>query len=391
MSTRDTDAGDTATVTLPQPWVDYITPFAGIVGKSVEDVTQLLKGLVGDPGDEAIALLKDAGLSPDPDIKALFNDVPGAKQNQAIRLLRASAAMPQATMAYAGVGAEMLPEVPNDESWLSALRAGGQLKVDPPTVISAVRAALASRTGLYDVPQILARKMEEYAHRNTEPVSAEFFKLRKQITQRQYGEIFEAIEGLDGNFVTDTRRNELLARMDLHLWPAMFGFFGQLKNYMEAWNQGATNPAVIMNLMASMMGGGGLPGGMIQPPDSGVLRDSAESFNDEINKIFAGVGVPISRALAYDAKRIKETLENPDIPRMIGAGSREEMLRMLEVDVPATYPRLETNLTKFALSVMQVKDQPGGNDELKFFTALYMLGSQIPWDQLQKKGTRAGH
>jgi len=62
----------------------------------------------------------------------------------------------------------------------------------------------------------------------------------------------------------------------------------------------------------------------------------------------------------------------------------------LGVAVSATYPRLETNLTRFVLAVMQAKDQPAGNEELQYFGALFMLGSQIPWDQLggNKSGDR---
>ena len=58
------------------------------------------------------------------------------------------------------------------------------------------------------------------------------------------------------------------------------------------------------------------------------------------------------------------------------------MLKMLEVAVPATYPRLEVNLTRFVLATMQVNDQPAGDEELRFFGALYTLGGQIPWNQL---------
>ncbi len=39
-------------------------------------------------------------------------------------------------------------------------------------------------------------------------------------------------------------------------------------------------------------------------------------------------------------------------------------------------------MTQFVLSVMGVKDQPAGQDELQYFAAMFMLGSQIPWDQL---------
>ncbi len=374
----------TAAAQLPEGWVAYLTPFSEVLGKDVNTVTELLKPVVGEPGEQAIALLKDVTASPDADIKAVLNGTPSAVANRAISLLR-EAQVSHAPMGFGG--ADILPEVPNDESWLRALRAGGELKVDQPTVISAARASLAYRVGLYDVPKLLVGKMEQFADQNSEPVGAEYYKLRKSITQQTYGEIFEAIPGLDGNFVTDKRKNELFNRIDVLLWPALVAFHNQLKGWSEAWQQGAANPAMMLNAIATLAGGGGaaMPPGMMAPPDTGAVRDQADSFNDELNKVFSGTMVPVARALAYDANRIKETLDNSSLPSLIGAGNREQMLRTLGIEVSATYPRMETNLTKYMLSVLSIKDLPAGNEELQFFSALFMLGSQIPWDQLNMK------
>ena len=125
-----------------------------------------------------------------------------------------------------------------------------------------------------------------------------------------------------------------------------------------------------------------MPPGMMAPPDTGVLRDYADSVADAINRVFAGTGVQIAAALAFEATRIRDILMRPGLPAMIGATNRDQMLKMLGVDVPATYTRLETNLTRYVLAVMQVKDQPAGNEELRYFGTLYMLGSQIPWGEL---------
>lgn len=278
---------------------------------------------------------------------------------------------------------DVLPSVPSDASWLEALRTGGVLKVDQSTVISAIRAALAHRAGLYTIPDKLAGSMEKFADENEEQVDPEFFKLRKQMTRRGYAEIFEAIDGLDGNYVTEARKKQLFLRIDQHLWPTINTFYGQLKSWQEAWMQGAANPAMMMGaLMAASGGMNVMPPGMMQPPDTGVLRDHADAVADAINKVFAGTGVQIAAALAYDATKIKETLENPRLPALTGAANRDQMLRQLGVVVSATYPRMETNLTRFVLAVMRVKDQPAGNEELQYFSALCMLGSQIPWDQL---------
>lgn len=281
----------------------------------------------------------------------------------------------------------VLPVVPDDASWLAALKAGGVLKVDQSTVISAIRAALAHRAGLYGIPEKLSVLMEEFSDKNEEQVDPEFFRLRKALIRRSYAEIFEAIDGLDGSYVTETRKRQLFGRIDAGLWPAIIEFYEQLKSWQDAWMKGAANPALMMNAIAAMSGGGGvMPPGMMAPPDTGGLRDYADAVADAVNKVFAGTGVQIAAALAYDAAKIKETLANPRLPALIGVANRDQMLRRLDVAVSATYPRLELNLVRFVLAVMGVKDQPAGNEELSYFGALFMLGSQIPWDQLGGAG-----
>lgn len=369
---------------LPQVWVTYIEPFAKAIGKDVNAVTELLKSIAGEPGDMAIEILKDASASPDSDIKAKLNGTPSGVANKAIKLLRGA---PQVTQAAAAAFStlNMLPEVPTTEAWLTALRTGGQLKVDMPTVISATRAALAKRVGLYDIPDKLVERMEAYAESLNEPAPATFFTLRDHITRRDYADIFQAIPGMKGSFVTETRKKELFRRIDGLLWPSIIKFNGLLKAWVESWQQGAANPAMMLNMVASMVTGGvggAMPPGMMAPPDTGGLRDEAEGFADQVNKVFAGVGVPIARALAYDANRIRDILDDPSLPASIGAPNRDHMLRMLSIDVTATYTRLETNLTRFVLAIMQVKDVPAGNEELQYLGSLYMLGAQIPWTDL---------
>jgi hypothetical protein len=277
----------------------------------------------------------------------------------------------------------VLPSVPDESSWLEALRAGGVLKVDQSTVISAIRAALANRVGLYDVPSKLVGAMELFADANDEQVDPVFFKLRQQLTRRAYGDIFSAIPGLDGSYVTEARKKQLFERMDRHLWPAILDFSTQLKSWQETWLQQGANPTMLLAALANMGGGGtALPPGMMQPPDTSTLRDYADGVNDAINRVFAGTGVQIAAALAYDAAQIRRTLEDPRLPSLIGVANREQMLKTLGIAVSSAYPRLETNLTRFVLACMQAKDQPAGNEELQYFGTLQMLGTQIPWTEL---------
>lgn len=296
----------------------------------------------------------------------------------------AAAFVPQVEVATAAASSEaldmILPSVPDDKSWVDALRAGGVLKIEESTVISAIRAALAYRAGLFDIPAKLVSAMEAYTDETEEQVGPEFFKMRKLLTRSEYGDLFAAIDGMDGNFVTKGRKEEMLRRIDGHLWSSIRSFNDQLQAWQQAWMQGAANPMAMMAMLAG--GAGAMPPGMMSPPDTGALRDSAEAVNDNINRIFRGTGVQISAALAYEANRIKETLQTPNLPTLVGAPNREQMLKKLGVSVPATYPRLEQNLTKFVLSIIKASDQSAGDEELRYFGALFMLGSQIEWNLL---------
>lgn len=340
----------------------------------------VITAIKADLGAETVEDL--AGLTESDLVEAGMKKLPARKLISSLSSSVDSATTTASTVSAVSFDA-VLPAVPSDDSWLEALRTGGILKIDQSTVISAIRAALAHRAGLYSIPNILVRKMEAFADKNEEQVDPEFFKLRKQMIRRSYADIFSAIDGLDATYVTEARKKQFFRRIDETLWPQIFTFYDQLKSWQEAWMQGAANPAMMMTAIMAASGGiGTMPTGMMQPPDTGVLRDHADAVADAVNKVFAGTGVQIASALAYDATKIKETLTNPRLPSLIGAANRDQMLRQLGVAISATYPRLEQNITRFALAIMQIKDQPAGNEELQYFGTLFMLGSQIPWDQL---------
>lgn len=343
----------------------------------------------GVSDEVAIKIVSDLGIETAEDLGMLTEaDLVGGGMKP-IQARRFVASVKPATQAVAAESAQInaavsfdniLPLVPDDVSWLQSLKSGGVLKVDQSTVISAIRAALANKVGMFEITAKLVSAMEKYADTNEDPVDPSFFKLRQQITQRTYGDLFEAIPGLTGNFVTDGRKKQLFDRIEQYFWPAVIGFYNQLKSWQEAWMSGATSPGI---LMATFMSGGhALPPGMMQAPDTGVLHDQSEALNNAINKVFAGTNVQIAAAMASEAMQIKKTLEDPRIPSLVGAPNRDMMLKQLNAAVSPTYPRLETNLVRFVLAAVQSKDQPAGNDELQYFGALYMLGSQIPWDQL---------
>ncbi len=384
-------ASESAAPTPAQAWVDFITPFATAIGLTSDDVTERLRPVVGDPGADAIDALRNEEYTPFADIQSALPSVPVARLRKAVaETLRAQAGAPPNTAPLNNLSLDaslgILPSVPDDASLLAQLKAGASLKVSQPTVVLAARAALADRCGYFQIPSLLVDRMEQYAESLEETVGEDFYKLRKLISQRNYAEIYEGMPGIDGNFVSQKRRDAFLKRLDTLLWPALISFQSQLKAWGESWQQGMMSPATTMALL---LGGGAgahaMPPGMLQPPPTDALRDAADAVSMQINKVFAGVGVPVAMALGFDALKIKEVLDNPSLPAQIGAANRDQMLKVLGVVVAPDYSRLEDNMVRYLLAILRYPAVTP-DAELSFLTALTMLGGQIPWDKLTVPG-----
>lgn len=339
--------------------------------------------------EEQVGKLAEQGVTSEEEMAMLseqnIQEITGCTVIAAKKAVQAFAPKPTEAEAAANSAAAMnvLPQLPDDTSFLEALKVGGVLKIDRINVIAAMRAGIASRVGLFDLPDILVAKMEKVAIDLDEPLGEGFYRLQRQLTRRDYGDILTAL-GTTGNFVSDRRKKETLARLDAILWPELRVYNDQLRAWIETWSQGAANPAAMLMAFAMSQGGahGVLPPGMLQPPDTAVLRDAGEAVINQINKVFAGTGIPVSRALAYDAMQIRSVLEDPNLPSTVGAANREQMLKMLGVDVGADYVRLEQNVTRFALAIMELPKVAAGNEELTYLTAMYTLGASIPWEKL---------
>lgn len=283
------------------------------------------------------------------------------------------------------VFASILPQVPDYANLLDMLRTGGVLKVDRSTVTGVVQAWVANRAGLFDITQKFADEMLAFAKRNDEPVDPNvYYKLKNQLTRTRYGDLFAAIEGFDGRSVTAANKKDLLASVERTLWPAVREFHDKLAGWHDSWFASANNPLAFQNALTAALAGGrsGVMPSMSQAPDTGGLHDEAEKVNDSANRVFAGEGVQVAAAVAYEASKIRETLMDPSLPARIGAANHEQMLKQLGVSVSAADPRFERDLVQYILSILQVKNLGSGQDELLYFDALWQLGNQIPWEQL---------
>lgn len=279
----------------------------------------------------------------------------------------------------------LLPAIPSDDSWLNALKTGGILKVDESSYIAAIRAALADRAGLYNVPEALAKAMEKYADETEEQVDPTFYALRKSLTRRTYGDIFAAIDGLDGTFITEGRRKEFLGRIRETLWPAIAESYQTLDGWYQTWRASFSDPSMLLAAISGGLSGGAAGIGMMTPPDTVALHDAGDALVDSINRVFRGTGVQVAAAMAYDASVIRNTLEDTRLPSMVGVKNREMMLKKIGASVSSNYIRLEQNLVKYVLAFAK-HDTVTSDVEVNYFVALWQLGTQINWSELGGHG-----
>ena len=85
--------------------------------------------------------------------------------------------------------------------------------------------------------------------------------------------------------------------------------------------------------------------------------------------------------MAYDASTIRKTLEQPSLPAMVGTKNREMMLKKIHANVSSNYVRLEQNLVKYVLGFVK-HDAVTSDVEVQYFAALWQLGTQINWNEL---------
>jgi hypothetical protein len=374
------------TPAYPITWTDRVGKFADAVGIPIEKITEALKSVVGDPGDEALILLSEPSATPDADIKEALKEhkIPSGKLNMHLAKLRGDkpAVSADSTDKAAAPVLSILPNLPDETSFIEMLKVGGDLKVGKTEVLSAVKAALAKQVGLYELPGALLKKMEEFSEEQEEPCGKEFFEVQKLLTEKKYGDIL-AVIGVTGSFISEGRKNAFLAKLDEYLWESLKSFHLQLNAWQKTWMEGAANPAIMM--MALAKPGGALPPGIADPPDVSPVRVSGEEVINKINKVFAGPGIPVARAMAYDATRILGIIENPKILTQTGYTTKDQMLKGLGVAVGSEIVRMEQNITRYTLAIMSLPEV-AADDELMYLTAMLRLDGAIPWDKLGAKG-----
>jgi hypothetical protein len=283
---------------------------------------------------------------------------------------------------------QILPAVPDYESCLDKLKSGGVLNVTQEGVLSTLRVYLLDRWGIFDVPDRLIAAMEKYSQDLKQPVGELYFEVQKQLTQRAAGNIFNAIPGVKGQYVTEKKKTDLLNRVSEIFYPKLHGFHTSLKAWRSDWSSNI-DPAAIF--LFSSKTNSDVVFSMVPPPDTYLLRTEAEQVIDAANETLSGTGLQTAAALAWDAQRITNVLKNTGLPALVGAADYDQMILTLGMGVPSSHKLLETALSQFVLSVMKLKEQPPGTeDEVQYIIAMLQKSSGIVWENLYDVGSAKG-
>ena len=273
----------------------------------------------------------------------------------------------------------LLPVVPDDESLLVAMRVGGVAKIAPTDVVAALRVAFADRLGLLQVEAKLLAAIEKRARDLDEPCPDLFYELQRTRSRKAHAEVLAAI-GVPGTFVTERRKAELIDRTG-RIWQALADFQQRLEAWQAGWQERVSNPGALLAGIAALVAGdtGSLAGAsLMEAPDTAPVLDASRAVIDVANKAFAGVGIPVARALAADAMELKALIERADLVAAVGADSREELLRTLGLAVSADLVRAEKAVVQYALGVLQLPDGEEAQRPM-LIVALKELGATIPW------------
>jgi len=277
---------------------------------------------------------------------------------------------------------DILPPVPDDISFLNMLKVGGVLKIGMTEIIAAIKAWLANQIGLYQLPKVISDLMQKIAEEQDEPCGPEFYSLQNLLIRRSYADIFTALE-IDTVSVTQAKKDAFLKKIENTLWPALSEYHKQIISWVDSYRQISADPAnMVAMLSVALASGNNNTVPIIQIPNTDVLHDAAKDIIDKINKVFASTGIVIARALAFDANKINEILENPALPAQVGASNHNQMINMLGTNVSMEHIRLERNITCYALSVLELSSTTAESLDFDYINALFTLGNAIPWDKL---------
>ncbi len=388
---------------MGERWALLLTPLATAFGLEIAALNGKLAEHVGEPKDESLELfsyVKDEALTGMANPKA-----PKALVAKAIADLRtalAPAPEPEAPVADPSVGTDfttLLPSLPDDQSFLSALVDIDPLKVDEMVAVAGVRGMLAFDLGLDGIPKRVMQEVEAYAVTQGDQCPPIFYEVRRMLRRRAHADVLDAIKlpgggkvGSDG-IMDAEHQKQLVARMR-PLVSGMHQFHTMVNGWMEAYAQASGNPLLLQQAIGQIFMGGkmgamgmnpAVMAAMQEQPDIQPIIDAALAFNTEANRAFAGVYAHTAKGMAADYLMYTGLLQRPELPAAMGAANHRDMMKSkLKATIPPMYRQIEQQLSKYMLAMFRLgKVGPVDEDQsLGLIVALYRTGKLMNWDEV---------
>lgn len=339
---------------------------------------------LGVPSDVVEKIKTDLGAETEDDLGSLTEtDLVscGMKPLPARKVINALNPQPSAAAATAVSNAMSAPrvlsvvrlqDIPQPSNWLSALCAIQPQRIQPMTVVTGIKAAMADTYGYFQLPRRMMKMLREAADSVGEGVPDLYFELQDLSMQRRYGALVPWMQG-KRSACTAAERSRFLVRMHEKFWDALDAFYGEL----EAWRKGRRESQDVGESLTAAFSG------EVQIYDATPVRNASLALGDTINRAFSGTGVYAATALALDNDMLQKVLAEMDF-RQFGVQSREQLLAQLGCSVPAEIMAAEVTISKFVWNAMLVKDQAsGGVDEQRFLIELSAIGTSRPWNQIK--------
>ncbi len=378
-------------------------PFADSIGVELSQMASVLEEQLGEPGDDFVEMIMDPSIVDDDAIAAALTKggAKEAKVKLALKKLRQGGASAASSTAPAGangapaglatVATSLLPPVPSDESLLEALKVGGEPKFDVTTLQAAIRWMTARSLGVEDrIEKTVLDAIEARAIDMDQPVGGPIFgRVQKLVTRQRYADVLSAMDLQGGGkLVSEARKNALLGR-SAELFGYLKAFLEQLQSYKAEVMAQYQGPQ-LMGIFAASLSGGSAAASALQPlPDPSVILSELDALFDNLNRVFSGTGVIVARAMGADVIETRNILKDPELISAVGAGNRDEMLKVLGINTTASDVNMERNVLQFATATMYMKSI--STEQLPtYIITLATIGERIPWDKLTTGVTGRG-
>jgi len=390
--------------TLNEQSAEVWKAFLLALGMSTEPdkVADALIPLVGTAlNDAAIELLQNTEDTPTGRLHELLAPIVPTEgfRNKAIRNIRAKAeqkpkaaddtntdASTNKTAAMPVDIMSLLIQAPSDDDMLKALTTTERPVFEPANIASVIRAAVARRLGVYDLPKTLAEAIRASSRAHHIPNPPIFRVVNREARRRtSVGAIVDDMVSEDqpkSLYVDQADIDRAFKAMD-KIWPVLIDFQVRLRGFR--------NEAYVASLNMTAQSRIGTPAPDlfgINPLDLVGIKldpkpivDQVENLVFDLNEIFEDQGLDASRILGERAARFTRILELEGLPAAVGTLDHKAMMSKLDIRITQAMLTDQAKLITWLINVVRLGEIDASRLPA-MLVYLAKIGDEIPWNSI---------